>query len=96
MDFIMNNKILSKNFSDLSSYALKKRHLYKRAKPYPHIVIKNFFDKKFLSQILDEFPDLSKIKSSNTYDNKNEMVFSYLLRIRNRQQSKYQYFSLNC
>ena len=76
MDFIMSNKILSKNFSDLSSYALKKRHLYKRGKPYPHIVIKNFFDKKFLSQILDEFPDLSKIKSSNTYDNKNEIKFA--------------------
>ena len=72
----MSNKILSKNFSDLSSYALKKRHLYKRGKPYPHIVIKNFFDKKFLSQILDEFPDLSKIKSSNTYDNKNEIKFA--------------------
>ena len=59
----MSKKILSKNFYDLRNYALKKREIYQKGKPYPHIVIKNFFDKNFLSQILNEFPDLYKIKS---------------------------------
>ena len=73
---MMGKKILSKNLNDLNNYALKKRKIYQKGKPYPHIVIKNFFDKKFLSQILNEFPDLSKIKSSNNYDNKNEIKFA--------------------
>ena len=73
---MMSKKILSKNLNDLNNYALKKRKIYQKGNPYPHIVIKNFFDKKFLSQILNEFPDLSKIKSSNNYDNKNEIKFA--------------------
>ena len=73
---MMSKKILSKNFYNLRNYALKKREIYQKGKPYPHIVIKNFFNKNFLSQILSEFPDLSKIKSSNNYNNKNEIKFA--------------------
>lgn len=76
MDLIMGKKILSKNFYDLESYIRKKKYIYQSGKPYPHIVIKNYFDKNFLSKVLDEFPNLSKISSSKNYNNKNEIKFS--------------------
>ena len=76
MDLIMSKKILSKNFYDLESYIRKKKYIYQSGKPYPHIVIKNYFDKNFLSKVLDEFPNLSKISSSKNYNNKNEIKFS--------------------
>jgi len=72
----MSKKILSKNFYDLESYIRKKKYIYQSGKPYPHIVIKNYFDKNFLSKVLDEFPNLSKISSSKNYNNKNEIKFS--------------------
>ena len=65
----MSKKIISKNF-DLKSYAKKNKKNYLKSKPYPHIVIKNFFDKKFLEKVLNEFPDLQKINSSLNYSNK--------------------------
>jgi len=38
-----------------------------KAKPFPSIVIKEFFQEKFLSSVLEEFPDLEKIEfSQNT------------------------------
>lgn len=76
MDLVMSKKILSKNFYDLESYIRKKKYIYQSGKPYPHIVIKNYFDKNFLSKVLDEFPNLSKISSSKNYNNKNEIKFS--------------------
>ena len=76
MDLIMSKKILSKNFYDLESYIRKKKYIYQSGKPYPHIVIKNYFDKNFLSKVLDEFPNLYKISSSKNYNNKNEIKFS--------------------
>lgn len=72
----MNNNILSKKFNKLTAFAAKKKILYQRAKPYPHIVINNFFDQKFLNFVLDEFPDLSKINTSTNYKNKNEIKFA--------------------
>ena len=72
----MSKKILSKNFYDLESYIRKKKYIYQSGKPYPHIVIKNYFDQNFLSKVLDEFPNLSKISSSKNYNNKNEIKFS--------------------
>ena len=36
---------------------------YTSNKPYPHIVLDNFIDESLLKDILDEFPDLSKVKS---------------------------------
>ena len=76
MDLIMSKKILSKNFYDLESYIRKKKYIYQSGKPYPHIVIKNYFNQNFLSKVLDEFPNLSKISSSKNYNNKNEIKFS--------------------
>ena len=71
----MNKKIISKNF-DLKFFVKKNKKNYLKSKPYPHIVIKNFFDKKFLEKILNEFPDLQKINSSLNYSNKNEIKFA--------------------
>ena len=60
-------KIISDKFLDLSSYITKERDSYSNAKPYPHIVIKDFFNEDFLNEILKSFPDLSKINSSEQW-----------------------------
>ena len=68
-------KILSDKFSNLDSFINEKKQNYLKASPYPHIVIKNFFDEKFLNEILESFPDLSKTTSSEHWKNKNEVKF---------------------
>ena len=72
----MRTKIITKSLNQLKSFAIKNKSKYKNSKPYPHIVIKNFFNKEFLNKITKEFPDLSKIKTSINYDNKNEVKFA--------------------
>ena len=72
----MSDKILSKKLSTIKKFAEKKKNIYKNAKPYPHIVIKNFFNKNFLNNVMMEFPNLSEIESSINYDNKNEVKFA--------------------
>ena len=44
-------KIISDKFIDLSSYITKERDSYSNANPYPHIVIKDFFNEEFLNEI---------------------------------------------
>ncbi len=68
-------KIISDKFLDLSSYITRERDSYLNANPYPHIVIKDFFNEDFLDEILKSFPDLSKINSSEQWKNKNEVKF---------------------
>ena len=72
----MINKIVSKQFRNLNLYAQKKQNLYIKSKPYPHIVVKNFFKTEFLDNVLNEFPNLDKISSSIKYKNKNEVKFT--------------------
>ena len=72
----MINKIVSKQFRNLNLYAQKKQNSYKESKPYPHIVVKNFFKTEFLDNVLNEFPNLEKISSSINYKNKNEVKFT--------------------
>ena len=72
----MRTKIISERFKKLNNFAIDKKQTYLKSKPYPHLVVKNFFDKKFLSNVLKEFPNLSKINSSNNYNNKNEIKFA--------------------
>ena len=72
----MRTKIISERFKKLNNFAIDKKPTYLKSKPYPHLVVKNFFDKKFLSNVLKEFPNLSKINSSNNYNNKNEIKFA--------------------
>ena len=72
----MKTKITVKSSNNLLIFAKKNRLKYKKSKPYPHVVIKNFFDKDFLTKVEKEFPDLSKIKTSTNYNNKNEVKFA--------------------
>mgnify|MGYP006115113811 FL=1 len=72
----MNKKITSKTQKDLINLANRNKIKYKNSEPYPHIVLKNFFNKDFLNEVLKEFPDLSKKKSSINYANKNEVKFA--------------------
>ena len=44
----MNKKITSSKFKDLKLFAKKNKNKYLKSKPFPHIIVKNFFDKKFL------------------------------------------------
>lgn len=72
----MSDKILTKSLSSIKKFVLKNKNIYKNAKPYPHIVIKNFFTKNFLNKVVKEFPNLSEIESSINYHNKNEVKFA--------------------
>ena len=68
--------ILSENFQNLTDTALKEKQNYLTAKPFPNIVLNNFFKNDFLSTILNEFPDLSKLQESQKYNAKNEIKLS--------------------
>lgn len=72
----MKTKITVKSNKDLIVFAKKNRLKYKNSKPYPSLIIKNFFDKDFLTKVAKEFPDLSKMKTSTNYNNKNEVKFA--------------------
>ena len=72
----MIEKITVKSQKELILFAQKNKSKYLNSKPYPHLVVKNFFDKNFLNKILNEFPDLSKIRTSTNYNNKNEVKFA--------------------
>ena len=68
-------KILSDKFKDLDTFVVEEKQNYSKASPYPHIVIEDFFDKKFLDEVLESFPDLSRARSSEEWKNKNEVKF---------------------
>jgi len=57
---------------DLLRLASAKKEVYQNAEPFPNIVLPDFFDEDMLSQVLTEFPDLSKQKDVIQYDNANE------------------------
>tara|TARA_B110000014_G_C19977275_1_gene506030 strand:+ start:18 stop:896 length:879 start_codon:yes stop_codon:yes gene_type:complete len=68
--------ILSQNFQNLTEVAQKEKGNYLTAKPFPNIVLNNFFKNDFLNKIHDEFPDLSISKDSQYYNVKNEIKLS--------------------
>jgi len=76
MDNLNIKHILSENFQNLTEVALKESQNYKFGRPFPNIALNNFFNNAFLNKILDEFPDLSKLKDSQNYNAKNEIKFS--------------------
>jgi len=47
-----------------------------QAEPFPNIVIRNFFEDKFLTSVLNDFPDLEKTNNTQRYNNKNELKFA--------------------
>ena len=73
---VKNTHILSENFQDLTEIALKEKINYLSAKPFPNIVLNNFFEDGFLNAILNEFPDLLKLRGSQSYNVKNEIKLS--------------------
>ena len=73
----MNYKeILSDKFSNLDEIAKQNQEKYKSGQPFPSIVLDNFFNKDFLLRVRNEFPDLSNLKNSQTWKNKNEVKFA--------------------
>ena len=70
------NKILSKDNQDLNLVAEKNFKNYYNETPFPSIVMENFFDEDYLDQVLLDFPDLSKIDTSQKYLNKNEVKYA--------------------
>lgn len=63
---------LNENIKDLKQLGKDKHDEYINAAPFPNIVFDNFFDEGLLSQVLDDFPDLSKKEDVITYNNQNE------------------------
>ena len=68
--------ILSKNFQNLTEIALREKTNYLTAEPFPNIILNNFFNNDFLNIILNEFPNLSKLHESQSYNAKNEIKLS--------------------
>ena len=57
-------------------------------------LIKNFFDKDFLTKVAKEFPDLSKMMTSTNYNNKNEHRYAIQV-ARNLNLKVFKYMFLN-
>lgn len=57
---------------DLATLATQKKYEYQQAKPFPNIVIHDFFNETVLNKVAEEFPDLSIQKQVIQYDNYNE------------------------
>ena len=68
--------IISEDFLDLNNSAQKEKKNYLNAKPFPNIELNNFFNENFLTKVLDEFPDLSKLNKSQSYKGQNEIKLS--------------------
>jgi Rps23 Pro-64 3,4-dihydroxylase Tpa1-like proline 4-hydroxylase len=63
----------SRTISELHTLGSQLHQDYANAKPYPHIVIDDFFNAELLDELLSEFPDLDKIKATsfeNAYEKK--------------------------
>jgi len=69
-------EILSKEFLDLNIIAQQNQSIYRNAKPFPSIVLDNFFDKGFITKVNEEFPDLSISEDTKKYKNINEVKFT--------------------
>jgi len=63
---------LNSSITDLKQLGIDKHQEYINAKPFPSIVIDNFFNEEILSQVLADFPDLSKKEGVINYDTINE------------------------
>ena len=58
-------EIINSNYHDSDKYS----EIYKKAKPFPHIVFDNFFNQDLLESVLKEFPDLKNIDKSIQFHN---------------------------
>nr|WP_294894954.1 2OG-Fe(II) oxygenase [uncultured Pedobacter sp.] len=62
--------LLSSKNQDLIQLANNSTTQYKTAAPFPNISFDDFFDSEFLTEVLNEFPDLSKKDSISFNDTK--------------------------
>jgi len=62
-------QIINKKYLNLNDFGEKKSEYFLKNKPFPHIVNKELFNPIFLTEVLNEFPDLSNrqafIKKNN-------------------------------
>ena len=79
---------LNKKHEDLQKFGEYLSNDYLNAEPFPSIYIDDFFDEQFLNQVLNEFPDLSKLDSINFNDpnqkkfaGKGELTFGHNTRL---------------
>lgn len=63
---------LNHSIKNLKQLGTDKHDEYLNAKPFPSIVIDNFFNEDMLSKVAEEFPDLSKLHDVKTYNTQNE------------------------
>ncbi len=66
---------INSSVTDLKQLAKDKHQEYINASPFPNISFDNFFDEDLLTQVVNDFPDLSKKTDVVTYDNINEKKF---------------------
>ncbi len=64
--------IVNNRFLNLKQLATDLKSKYQGGVPFPNIVIDDFFDDDFLSQVLAEFPDLSTKSDVSKFDGYNE------------------------
>ena len=72
----MNSDIISEKYSDLIRLSLNKKDEYINAKPFPFILLDNFFNADYLDKILDDFPDMLKSKYSYKFETRNDKKLS--------------------
>ena len=70
------HNIISDKFKDLRSHSINYKNKFVSAKPFPYIEIDNFFNEKFLNNILDSFPKMSENKHNFNRNNKAEVKFA--------------------
>lgn len=73
---MFDSNIVSKSFLAQNLTISQIKNDYSKNKPFPNIVIDDFFNDDFLNKILEEFPDLSKTSVSQEYKNKDEVKFA--------------------
>ena len=64
--------MLNEKYSDLRKLGSELADTYQDNIPFPNIYLDDFFKEDFLSKVLEEFPDLDKLKDKIYYSNPNE------------------------
>jgi len=64
--------MLNKQYKNLDEVAEKYAENFQNNDPFPNICFDDFIDPDFLDKVLEEFPDVDKLKDKIYYDNPNE------------------------
>ena len=51
------------------------KSIYKKNKPFPHVVLDDFIDNDILNKILDEFPDISTLENKREFNEHKQIKF---------------------